>query len=243
MTKRVWREHWKGKAPTAAETRGLLTGAAYYADGRSTGETVWEAQQAAMATAVRRFLPPGVVAELNAYIDSLPVDGAGQVISNLDGSGVVDTYHRRCSVRTIRIGRGSPAIALAFHRAVCGFIREANGALYGYDIERVPREPGNPPSYMVAEYGPGDEFKDHWDWGGTDASNLRKLSCTVQLTDPRRYSGGELEIFAGGGYWTAPRELGAITAFPSNFYHHVNPIKRGRRRSAVAWFRGERPFR
>lgn len=242
MTRRVWREHWKGKPPTAAEARGMVKAAGYYADERSAGETVWEAQQAAMATSVRRFLPPAIVAELNAYIDVLPMEGAGQVIS-AEGKGVVDTYHRKCSVRTIRISRRSPMIARAFHRAVCGFIREANGALYGYDIQTTPHEPGDPPSYMVAEYGPGDEFKDHWDWGGTDVSNLRKLSCTIQLTDPRRYSGGELEIFAGGGYWAAPRDLGAITAFPSNVYHHVNPIKRGRRRSVVAWFRGDRPFR
>ena len=74
----------------------------------------------------------------------------------------------------------------------------------------------------------------------SDASNTqapRKLSVSVQLSDPDTYDGGDL-IIDGSREHHAPRERGTMTMFPSFIKHHVTPVTRGTRRSLVAWIGG-----
>tara|TARA_Y100000310_G_scaffold113953_2_gene112398 strand:- start:105 stop:734 length:630 start_codon:yes stop_codon:yes gene_type:complete len=79
----------------------------------------------------------------------------------------------------------------------------------------------------------------------------RKLSVTINLTDPKKYKGGEfmmrdddiknplkpLQIMVKEGI---PR--GSIVVFPSFLYHRVKPITKGTRYSLVVWFIGK-PFK
>ena len=85
----------------------------------------------------------------------------------------------------------------------------------------------------------------HYDWHmdlAEDApDNTRKLSATVQLSDPADYDGGDLEINSGI-IESAPRDRGCITLFPSYMHHRVTPVTRGERLSLVVWIVGERPF-
>jgi PKHD-type hydroxylase len=66
----------------------------------------------------------------------------------------------------------------------------------------------------------------------------RKLSLTVQLSDPASYDGGDLELRRGAHVVTAPRAPGCVVAFPSWALHRVTPVTRGERRSLVAWVGG-----
>ena len=83
----------------------------------------------------------------------------------------------------------------------------------------------------------------HKDWVG----NLRKLSMTVQLTDPDEYEGGLFQIdrgphFDNERYYTV-REImqrGSIIVFPSFVYHQVTPVTKGARESLVMWSIGPR---
>ena len=76
----------------------------------------------------------------------------------------------------------------------------------------------------------------------------RKVSITVNLSDPEDYEGGDLwlthlptdynsEEFRT---FTDPsfRDKGAVVVFPSWVRHRVTPVTRGTRYSAVAWFNG-----
>ncbi len=93
---------------------------------------------------------------------------------------------------------------------------------------------------QVASYGPGG----HYDWHvdlGTGPQSSRKLSLSVQLSDPGDYDGGDLE-FMGPTDVTAPRNRGALVAFPSFVGHIVHPVTRGERLSLVSWISGA-PFR
>jgi len=66
----------------------------------------------------------------------------------------------------------------------------------------------------------------------------RKLSLSLQLTDPSLYEGCELEFQAGNKVETAPRERGAVIAFPSYVLHRVTPCLKGTRKAIVAWTTG-----
>jgi PKHD-type hydroxylase len=70
----------------------------------------------------------------------------------------------------------------------------------------------------------------------------RKLSCSVQLTDPDTYEGGDLILQTGKNETdrhTFTRKRGSVIVFPSMVYHKVTPVTSGTRFSAVAWMRGQ----
>jgi PKHD-type hydroxylase len=80
----------------------------------------------------------------------------------------------------------------------------------------------------------------HYDWH-VDQGPLvtrRKLSLTLQLTDPSHYQGGDLQFLAGSCTETAPRERGMLIAFPSYGVHRVAPVTQGTRKSLVIWITG-----
>jgi PKHD-type hydroxylase len=93
---------------------------------------------------------------------------------------------------------------------------------------------------QFTEYGAGQFFEWHMDTG-RDESSLRKLSATIQLSDPGDYDGGMLE-FIGLGAQEESRQRGSVTVFPSYMAHRVTPVTRGIRRSLVAWATGA-PYR
>jgi PKHD-type hydroxylase len=95
-------------------------------------------------------------------------------------------------------------------------------------------------SIQVAQYGAADFFDWHIDLGRGHAS-LRKVSITIQLSDPGEYDGGELE-FQGMAGVRQPRTQGTGILFPSFLGHRVTTITRGTRYSMVAWASGS-PFK
>jgi len=80
----------------------------------------------------------------------------------------------------------------------------------------------------------------HFDWHidcGEGRTSTRKISLSVQLSDPAEYEGGGLE-FAAHGELRGARRLGTAIAFPAFLHHRVTPVIRGMRRSLVAWAHG-----
>jgi len=67
---------------------------------------------------------------------------------------------------------------------------------------------------------------------------VRKLSLTMQLSDPEEYDGGTLEIQVGHDPIVCPRERGKIILFPSYALHRVTPVTKGTRYSLVCWVTG-----
>jgi len=79
-----------------------------------------------------------------------------------------------------------------------------------------------------------------------DPSNgkIRKLSVTVTLSDPKEYSGGELEFDLRNLDPDKKRNVmkckeilpkGSLVVFPSFVWHRICPVKRGERKSLVIW--------
>ena len=75
---------------------------------------------------------------------------------------------------------------------------------------------------------------------------VRKLSMTVNLTNPNNYAGGNLKFdlgaHAGKKRFKVCEEIrpqGSIIIFPSFTYHCVTPVTRGTRYSLVLWSLGK----
>jgi PKHD-type hydroxylase len=75
----------------------------------------------------------------------------------------------------------------------------------------------------------------HQDYNGKVS---RKLSLTVQLTDPSEYEGGNLQVMTTGIPVNVRKQRGLIAAFPSYVLHQVTPVTQGSRQSLVAWVSG-----
>ena len=89
--------------------------------------------------------------------------------------------------------------------------------------------------FMVYSHIGGAHFRWHLDVG---PSSPRKLSLTLQLSDPGHYEGGDLQFFTGDIVRTAPRDRGVLIGFPSYMVHQVTPVTAGTRKSIVAWVTG-----
>jgi predicted 2-oxoglutarate/Fe(II)-dependent dioxygenase YbiX len=70
----------------------------------------------------------------------------------------------------------------------------------------------------------------------------RKLSLTIQLSDPESYEGGELALQFSKEPDIMPKEQGKMVVFPSYVLHEVKPVTQGTRYSLVAWISGK-PFK
>jgi PKHD-type hydroxylase len=81
----------------------------------------------------------------------------------------------------------------------------------------------------------------HYNWHvdlGAQTIEPRKISLSLQLTDPSRYEGCNLVLEAGDGPYLAEKARGTLIAFPSYVLHRVTPIESGFRKSLVVWVGG-----
>ncbi len=120
----------------------------------------------------------------------------------------------------------------AVARRVRSLIDELNDAWFGFHIDGVE-------AIQLAEYGPGCAYGSHIDLG-PGATSRRKLSISIQLSDPTAYTGGDLAF--RGVSPPGARARGAAVVFPSYLEHAVRPVTAGVRHSLVAWAVGP-PFR
>lgn len=91
--------------------------------------------------------------------------------------------------------------------------------------------------YTVYEGSEGGYYGWHVDVGEKNYEP-RKISLSLQLSDPSDYEGGELELAAGDGDYQAEKARGSLIAFPSFVLHRVVPVTAGTRKSLVIWVAG-----
>jgi len=87
-----------------------------------------------------------------------------------------------------------------------------------------------------------DFYSSHTDLKSTEIGTIRKLSFSIQLSDPKTYDGGEVLLYESLTASAAMnKNVGSITFFPSYTVHEVLPVSRGVRYSLVGWAHGP-PF-
>ena len=119
-----------------------------------------------------------------------------------------------------------------YYQKISDCILNMNRQFYNYDLF------GFAEHLQFAEYNaPGGHFAAHIDSGY--GFGVRKLSVTIQLSDPNDYDGGDLEIIENSEFPTVmPKDQGTMIVFPSYMLHRVLPVTRGTRHSIVGWVSG-----
>jgi len=90
------------------------------------------------------------------------------------------------------------------------------------------------------EYKFGNFYKLHTD-NGSDEVSTRKLTLVLQLSDPKDYIGGSLEIYTPAKE-VAMKAQGSVAVFPSHLPHVAKPVWYGSRKILVAWATGILPL-
>ena len=71
---------------------------------------------------------------------------------------------------------------------------------------------------------------------------IRKLSFSLQLSNPKEYKGGDFNLHLSNKKTTLSKEQGTLLVFPSYVLHQVNKVTKGERNSLVGWVTGP-PFK
>jgi PKHD-type hydroxylase len=173
-----------------------------------------------------------------AYAEELVADAA--LIEGEEGSEVADESIRRSTTAWV-----VPEDETWWIYEKLAAVAEKANRRYGFDLDGFGED------LQFTTYDQRGSFYS-WHQDGLDGNvSGRKLSLVVQLSDPEDYDGAELQFFDVAEDYDADelaafteltRARGTVVAFPSFEYHRVLPLRRGVRRSLVAWVSGP-PFR
>jgi len=84
---------------------------------------------------------------------------------------------------------------------------------------------------------PSGKYGKHVDRGMN--ITVRKLSISIQLTNPEEYEGGELYLYDDDKGTIMDKKQGTLIIFPSYVLHEVMPVTNGTRNSLVTWVTGK----
>jgi PKHD-type hydroxylase len=120
------------------------------------------------------------------------------------------------------------------------FTNRANADFFGFDISGVCRY------IQHTEYNKGSFYDWHQDcFLGESQEGVyeRKLSFSIQLSEPDSYTGGDLE-FTDDIIFTPEekqrlRQKGTVIIFPSFLQHRVTEVTEGQRYALVGWREGK----
>lgn len=117
------------------------------------------------------------------------------------------------------------------HERIRQVFTSVNQTYYHFDLD------GSLEPLQYSVYGVGDHFGWHLDLNPT-APRVRKLSLSVQLTEPSEYDGGVLQVQIDATPRPMLNARGSVIVFPSFILHQVEPVTRGIRKALIAWAGG-----
>ena len=123
-----------------------------------------------------------------------------------------------------------------------GYIKTANYMNFNYDLSIFDKEDVQFSIYKKNQfYGTHIDSSPYYN----NIAETRKLSLSLQLSDPKDYEGGELILYGPDNQkkWTMLKSKGTVIVFSSNILHEVTPIISGTRYSLVKWYHGDKSFR
>ena len=170
---------------------------------------------------------PAELAMIEAYGDRLTVEKATV------GSDQVAGMRVRGEIRVTQTAWMEPSAESKWiYDRIQGVARALNDRVYQFALSGFSENL----QYTVYHGTEGGYYDWHVDHG--PLRTRRKLSISVQLSDPAQYEGCDLELHAGNKIEKAPRDRGTVIAFPSYVLHRVTPCTKGTRKSIVAWTTG-----
>lgn len=152
----------------------------------------------------------------------------------VNGTIATDSSFRKSNIRFVN--KGDAELGYMFDELWKNAI-VANNDWFNFHISKL--------DYLqFAEYESANrgEYKTHHDvfYMNNDPVYHRKLSCIVQLSDPKTYKGGDLELMEVDTHPNKEemRQQGTVIFFPSFVRHAALPVTEGKRHSIAAWFDG-----
>ena len=138
------------------------------------------------------------------------------------------------------------------------YINKMNRENFCYDITDIDGG-----SIQYTQYGEGQFYNWHIDAGlntcykpqqvptggqslspdliNLNGERIRKLSFSLQLSDPSDYTGGEVQFLeTNGKTYFAPKQKGTLMVFDSRTPHRVRKVRSGVRKCLVGWLVGPR---
>ena len=169
--------------------------------------------------------------ECNAIIQAFRPKLSDATVINLHGNGQItnDVSKEYRDSKTTFL-QPNPETEGIFQR-ISDAVKEVNNLYWQYELW------GFGEGLQFTEYNPpGGKYDMHID--KVYQGPIRKLSITVQLSDPRDYEGGDFEYQDSSTKSVLPKAQGLLLAFPSYALHAVTPVTRGTRYSLVGWVTG-----
>ena len=121
------------------------------------------------------------------------------------------------------------------YRKLTDIIMDLNERFFKFDLF------GATEGFQFTKYeAPGSKYGKHID--SAPGTLIRKLSFTLQLSEPEDYKGGDLCLYLGDKAEVMKKEQGFVALFPSYVLHEVKPVTSGTRYSLVSWITGK-PFK
>jgi PKHD-type hydroxylase len=121
------------------------------------------------------------------------------------------------------------------YRRMTDVITSLNDRFFKFDLF------GATEGFQFTKYtAPGGKYGRHID--SSSGNLIRKLSFTLQLSEPDAYKGGDLCLYLSEKPEVMKREQGYVALFPSYVLHEVTPVTQGTRYSLVSWITGK-PFK
>jgi len=156
------------------------------------------------------------------------------VVGSADINSRLDVQIRRSKIRWL-------SAAMPDFKDLCldieDMFKEANRRAFGAELWHIHE-------IQFTKYDSTDEGFYNWHndvlWESPNCAH-RKLSMSIQLSDPLDYEGGNLEIqplYLDPPEPTTLRKQGNVIVFPSFLMHRVTPVTKGTRYSLVAWMEG-----
>jgi PKHD-type hydroxylase len=154
-------------------------------------------------------------------------------------TGTVDVGNQRYDggTRVTRVAwiERSPLTG-GFYDRIEEIILSLNSQFFQYELTALA--PLQHVVYDASEQGHLEWHIDYAKETGHKAHEFRKLSLSIQLSDPREYEGGELQAQVKGKVQVAPKMRGTVIAFPSFVLHRVTLVTAGVRKALVVWVLG-----
>lgn len=205
----LWSPSSSGDAAVSLESSAPLPGARTYF-GMEGNEFLQE------PLVVERIFDPAECARIRELASALPL---------YRGKSSGGEEYRVCTTNFVAEASATAFIFERMRRVVHSLNRRYRFRLSGFT------EP-----FHFITYVPGGHFDWHSDLAAGQTST-RKLSISVQLSDPADYDGGDLE-FCPHGPVAEFRGLGNALAFPAYIPHRVSPVTRGVRHALIVWVHG-----
>jgi|TARA_E500000318_G_scaffold88032_1_gene85136 PKHD-type hydroxylase len=116
-------------------------------------------------------------------------------------------------------------------RRVTDMVLDLNQRFFNFDIFGLSE------GFQFTNYkAPSNKYGKHVDRASDFI--VRKLSISIQLTDPKEYEGGELYLYEDDKGILMDKKQGTLIMFPSYMLHEVKPVTKGERNSLVTWVTG-----